>query len=157
LNLLLHLPPPPPCHLCPPFSILQWNKHDKLLHLFLFYQFSFWVNVFGSGFGKSQLCNSVSNLGLSFSVLISFFCNRSWRCWRFATELRWCYGWEIAFLLITLFLSVLQIESMRSCCIWNIVIQNELLNKKIAAYQEWFFVMTFCHFKTLFTKNIREF
>jgi hypothetical protein len=52
---------------------------------------------FGSGFGKSQLCNSVSNLGLSFSVLISFFCDRTWRCWRFAIELRWCYTWEIAF------------------------------------------------------------
>lgn len=101
---------------------------------------------FGSGFGKSQLCNSVSNLGLSFSFLISFFCNRTWRCWRFYNRTLkilwmgncvffWVYGHVLfkvhnlatlfQLLLITLSLCFLQIESMRSCCIWDIVIQNE--------------------------------
>ncbi len=145
MNLLQHLLPV--CHLCPPFSILQWNKHEKLLHLFLFLLVFFHgLMFFGSGFGKSQLCNSVSNLGLSFSFLISFFCNRTWRCWRFYNrtqkmlQMEDCVFFWVSshvlfkvhnlatlfqLLLITLSLCVLQIESMRSCCIWDIVIQNE--------------------------------
>jgi hypothetical protein len=145
LNLRQHLLPG--CHLSPPFSKLQWNKHEKLLHLFLFLLvFFLGLMFFGSGFEKSQLGNSVSNLGLSFSFLISFFCNRTWRCWRICNRTQkmlqmgdyvffWVYShvlfkvYNLAtlfqLLLINLSLCVLQIEFMRSCCIWDIVIQYE--------------------------------
>jgi hypothetical protein len=127
----------PVCHLCHPFSVLEWNKHEKLLHLFLcLLVFFSGLMFFGSGFGKSQLCNSISNLGLSFSFLISFFCNRTQKVLRLGDCIFfWVYSHVLfkvhnlatllQLLLITLSLCVLQIESMRSCCIWDIVIQNE--------------------------------
>ncbi len=136
-----------PCVICALLSLFYNGTHEKLLHLFLFLLFFFpGLMFFGSGFGKSQLCNSVSNLGLSFSFLISFFCNRTWRCWRFYNRTQkmlrmedsiffWFYshvffkvhnlGTLFQLLLITVSLCVLQIESTRSCCILDIVIQNE--------------------------------
>jgi hypothetical protein len=81
LNLLQYLLP---LVICALLSLFYKGTHEKLLHLFLFLLFFFpGLMFFVSGFGKSQLWDSVSNLGLSFSFLISFFCNRTWRCWKF--------------------------------------------------------------------------
>ncbi len=139
LNLLQHLRPPllvsfVPCFLY--FTMEQAQEATPFVSLLSV--FFAGLMFFGSGLGKSQLCNSVSNLGLSFSVLISFFCNRSWRRWRFCNRTQmmlwmgdciffWVYSHVLfkvhnlasllQLLLITLSLCVLQIESMRSCCI----------------------------------------